>query len=65
MSSFTIDCDQCVHQNTSTCDECVVTFICSSGQGQAVVIDATERLALRRMSEVGLLPGLQHAKRSG
>lgn len=65
MSSFIIDCDQCVHQDTPTCTDCLVTFICSAEEGQAVVIDATERLALRRMSEVGLLPSLQHVPRSG
>lgn len=65
MASFTIDCDECAHQHTDTCAECVVTFICSAEEGQAVVIDATERLALRRMSDVGLLPNLLHAPRSG
>lgn len=65
MASFTIDCDECAHQHTATCAECVVTFICSAEDGQAVVIDATERLALRRMSEVGLVPNLLHVPRSG
>lgn len=65
MTSLTIDCDECAHQHTDICAECVVTFICSAEDGQAVVIDATERLALRRMTEAGLLPTLQHVPRSG
>lgn len=65
MTSFTIDCDECAHQHTATCTDCVVTYICSVEEGQAVVIDATERLALRRMTEVGLLPDLRHVPRSG
>jgi hypothetical protein len=65
MTSLTIDCDECAHQHTETCAECVVTFICSAEVGQAVVIDATERLALRRMTDIGLLPRLHHQPRSG
>lgn len=65
MTSLTIDCDECAHQHTPTCTECVVTFICSADQGRAVVIDATERLALRRMGEAGLVPALRHVPRSG
>lgn len=60
-----IDCDQCAHQHTSTCDDCVVTFICSSDASETVVVDATERLALRRLNQAGLVPDLRHAPRSG
>jgi hypothetical protein len=60
-----IDCDDCTHQHTSTCDDCLVTFICSDEPRQAVVVDATERLTLRRMSRAGLIPDLRHAPRSG
>jgi hypothetical protein len=59
-----IDCDDCAHQHTATCADCVVTFICRESEG-AVVVDATERLALRRMSEAGLVPELRHRRRSG
>jgi hypothetical protein len=58
-----IDCDDCAHQHTDTCADCVVTFICSEPSG-AVVVDATERLALRRMSDAGLVPELRHRRRS-
>lgn len=65
MTDLTIDCDDCVRQHTSTCDDCVVTFICSRTADAALVVDATERIALRRLNEVGLLPGLHHVPRSG
>ncbi|MBK5224662.1 MAG: hypothetical protein JJE52_17660 [Acidimicrobiia bacterium] len=65
MNHITIDCDDCVRQHTPTCDGCVVTFICSRTAEQAVVVDATERLALRRLEDVGLLPALLHVPRSG
>ena len=53
VNSLIIDCDQCAHQHTTTCDDCVVSFICSSEPTETVVVDATERLALRRLSEPG------------
>lgn len=65
MTSLTIDCDDCIRQHTSTCDDCVVTFICRRSADEAVVVDASERLALRRLSAVGLLPELHHVPRSG
>ncbi|MGY6500250.1 MAG: hypothetical protein ACXIVQ_05025 [Acidimicrobiales bacterium] len=65
MNPLIIDCDQCAHQHTPTCDDCVVTFICSRPRGEAVVVDATERLALRRLNHAGLVPDLRHVPRSG
>jgi hypothetical protein len=65
VNSLIIDCDQCAHQHTTTCDDCVVSFICSSEPSETVVVDATERLALRRLSAAGLVPELRHAPRSG
>ena len=34
-----IDCDDCSMRDTPTCDDCIVTFLCSSEPEQAVVID--------------------------
>jgi len=65
VSHLTIDCDDCVRQHTPTCEECLVTFICSRTADETVVVDASERLALRRLSAVGLLPALHHVPRSG
>jgi hypothetical protein len=57
-----IDCGECVHQGTDQCDDCVVTFILEREDG-AVVVDAEEALALRRLGEEGLVPLLQLAPR--
>jgi hypothetical protein len=65
VNTLIIDCDDCSHQHTSICDDCVVTFICSQSERETVVVDATERLALRRLSAAGLVPALRHAPRSG
>lgn len=60
-----ISCDDCVMQNTDTCDDCVVSFICGRTPGEAVVIDVAELRAVRLMSEVGLVPPLRSLRRSG
>lgn len=65
MNQLTIDCDDCTQQGTRTCEDCVVTFICSRPERSALVVDVTERIALRNLSEVGLVPALHHVPRSG
>jgi hypothetical protein len=59
-----IDCDECVMQHTSTCDDCIVSFLVSREPGDAVVIDADEERAVRMLTRAGLVPKLRHiAKR--
>jgi RNA polymerase subunit RPABC4/transcription elongation factor Spt4 len=53
-----IECDACVHQGTEQCRDCVVTFILEA-EGGAVVVDAEEARALRKLGEAGLVPLLQ------
>jgi hypothetical protein len=60
-----IDCDECVMQHTSACDDCVVSFIVSREPGDALVIDAGEARALRALEAGGLLPRLRHHRRVG
>ena len=60
-----IDCDECAMQDTSACDDCVVTFICSREPGEAVVVDVAEERAIRLLSTAGLLPALRHVRRTG
>jgi hypothetical protein len=62
---LTIDCDACVMQHTPTCDDCLVTFICSTEPRGAVVIDVAEARALRLLSDSGLVPELRHRRRTG
>jgi hypothetical protein len=59
-----IDCDACVMQHTSACDDCVVTHILGREPGDAVVLDLGEERALRSFVEVGLVPGLLHLPRA-
>lgn len=58
--SLTIDCGTCAHRQTPTCDDCVVTFIVERAPNKAVVIDAAEFAALRRLRSAGLVPDLLH-----
>ncbi|MGZ4735333.1 MAG: hypothetical protein ACXVJW_19010 [Acidimicrobiia bacterium] len=58
-----IDCDECVMQHTSACDDCVVSFIVGREPGEAVVFDVAEARALRTLSTAGLVPGLRHRTR--
>ena len=60
-----IDCDECVMQSTSTCDDCVVTFICGREPHEAVVIDVEEARSLRLLQQGGLVPMLRHVRRTG
>jgi len=53
-----IDCQECAHQGTEQCRDCVVSFILDREDG-AVVVDAEEARALRSLGEAGLVPLLQ------
>jgi hypothetical protein len=60
-----ISCDDCIMQHTSTCDDCVVTFICGREPDEAVVIDVAEARAVRLLGQVGLVPQLRQVRRHG
>ena len=60
-----ISCDECEMQHTSTCDDCVVTFICNRAPDEAVVIDVAEARAVRLLGEGGLVPRLRQVRRTG
>jgi hypothetical protein len=57
-----INCDECIMQHTSACNECVVSFLLNDDDGP-VVIDGEEAAALGRMASVGLLPPLRLVRR--
>jgi hypothetical protein len=63
--AFTIDCGDCRHQQTSVCDDCVVSFIVDRRPDDAVVVDAHEARAVRLLGEAGLVPGVRHHRRAG
>jgi hypothetical protein len=58
-----IDCDECVMQHTSACDDCVVSFIIGREPDHAVVIDLEEERAVRALQDAGLVPGLRYRAR--
>jgi hypothetical protein len=60
--AFTIDCADCRHQDTSVCDDCVVSFIVGRQPEDAVVIDADEARAVRLLEHAGLVPGVRHSR---
>jgi len=59
--TLTIDCSTCSQRHTSTCDGCMVTFICSREPGDAVVVDMGEFRALKVLGDSGLVPPLRHS----
>ena len=61
--TITIDCASCVMRDTPTCEDCVVTFLCDREPTDAVLLDLTERQALRRLAQAGLAPRLRHVGR--
>ena len=60
-----IDCDECVMQHTTACDDCVVTFLVGREPGDAVVLDLEEERGLRRLADAGLVPDLRQVERDG
>lgn len=60
-----IDCRTCAMQDTSACDDCVVTFICSRNADDAVVVDVDEWKAVRLLQDAGLVPKLRHRSKTG
>ena len=61
---LTIDCDECSLRDTSSCDDCVVTFLCGRAPDEAVVIDVAEARAVRLLGQAGLVPTLRHVRRT-
>ena len=62
--TISIDCDDCVMQATSACDDCVVTFICGR-TGAGVELAGDEERGLRLLVGSGLVPGIRHTSRGG
>jgi hypothetical protein len=57
-----IDCDECAHAGTSTCDDCVVTFLLGRAPHDAVVVDVAEARAVRLLGDAGMVPRLRHRR---
>ncbi len=57
---FTIDCSTCLRHQSDSCQDCVVMFLTNREPDEAVVVDAAEFAALRRLAQAGLIPSLRH-----
>lgn len=60
-----IDCDECVMQHTSACDDCVVTVLLAGQPLRRIEIDDAEADAIDALSGAGLIPELRLVKRAG
>ena len=58
-----ISCDDCAMQRTSTCSDCVVTFVLRTGVDDgdppAIALDHDEEHAVRLLARAGLVPELR------
>ncbi len=59
--TLTIDCATCCKRETTTCEDCIVTFLCGREPGDAVVVDLGEFRALRVLGKSGLVPPLRYS----
>jgi hypothetical protein len=64
MESITIDCDECVLQDTEACGGCVVSALCGPPGVSPVVIGAEEARVVRLLGDGGLVPPLRHRRRT-
>ena len=62
--SIHIDCGQCEHQGTATCQDCMVTYLCRPDRN-SVLIELGEIRALRALSKGGLVPELKLRNSAG
>ncbi len=53
-----IDCDQCVMQRTTACDDCIVTVLIGSNEGVVHLAEA-ETAALRNLADAGMVAPLR------
>ena len=60
-----IDCDECVMQNTSACDDCIVTVLLKDQYRRRLEIDNAEVVALDNLADAGMVPQLRLLKKAG
>ncbi|HJM28074.1 MAG: hypothetical protein QF596_03005 [Acidimicrobiales bacterium] len=57
---LSVDCESCPLSETTSCEDCLVTFICDRDPRSAVVISLDEWRSMRSMTKAGLLPKLRN-----
>lgn len=69
--ALVIECDDCIMQHSSACDDCLVTFVLSGDDRsrapspadpapEVLVLEPAEVLAVDRLARAGLVPALRH-----
>ena len=63
--ALVISCDECAMQCTSTCDDCVVTFLLRGAAEEEpaeapLTLDLDEERAVRLLAKAGLIPELRY-----
>jgi hypothetical protein len=59
-----IDCDECVMQHTSACDDCVASVLLAGNPFRRVELDERETEAIENLAEAGLVPQLRLVKKA-
>lgn len=59
--TISISCDDCELQNSTACEDCLVSFVLGREPDDAVVVDVQEARAMRMLSRAGLVPQLRHS----
>lgn len=60
-----IDCDECVMQHTTACEDCLVTMVIGVTSHPATVeFDEEEQAAVEHLADVGLIPQLRLVPRN-
>lgn len=60
-----ISCDECALEQTSACEDCVVSFLLGPAREEAVIVDVMEARAMRLLHRAGLVPELRFERRVG
>jgi hypothetical protein len=47
-------------RDTSTCDDCMMTYLCDRPEDGAVVLDLQELREVKLLAQAGLVPTLRH-----
>ena len=63
MDVIRIDCDDCDHQYSTVCEDCLVTFLVEHDESSgAVVIPLDEVRTVRMLQDAGLAPDVRHRR---
>ena len=57
-----IDCEKCTKQESSQCEDCVVTFLCGDNDSTAVIINLEEYRSIKKIADAGLVPPLRYSE---